>query len=137
MTTHHCFDPKSKLFLISQIKFPHNSSVANIPISFVQRHVCCFPVCKRFCVSFNLVAGGAGRWGVSRPAGLSLTQQHHRGTQSLSKDSSPPKDLDLVTKRMLSARLLKINELRNALTELQQSMEDLKKENRVLKQVDL
>ncbi|KAF6716089.1 Lebercilin [Oryzias melastigma] len=80
-------------------------------------------------------AGGAGRWGVSRPAGLSLTQQHHRGTRSLSKDSSPPKDLDLVTKRMLSARLLKINELRNALTELQQSMEDLKKENRVLKQL--
>ncbi|RVE56013.1 hypothetical protein OJAV_G00231820 [Oryzias javanicus] len=85
-------------------------------------------------------AGAAGRWGVSRPprpAGLSLTQQHHRGTRSLSKESSPPKDLDLVTKRMLSARLLKINELRNALTELQQSMEDLKKENRVLKQLQV
>uniref|UniRef100_A0A3P9IP46 Lebercilin LCA5 n=1 Tax=Oryzias latipes TaxID=8090 RepID=A0A3P9IP46_ORYLA len=85
-------------------------------------------------------AGAPGRWGVSRPprpGGLPLTQQPHRGTRSLSKESSPPKDLDLVTKRMLSARLLKINELRNALTELQQRMEDLKKENRVLKQLQV
>jgi len=43
--------------------------------------------------------------------------------------------MDLVTKRMLSARLLKINELRNSLVELQQRTDELQKENRVLRQV--
>lgn len=43
------------------------------------------------------------------------------------------KDIDLVTKRMLSARLLKINELRNEVTELQVKLEDLQKENKILK----
>lgn len=38
---------------------------------------------------------------------------------------------------MLSARLLKINELRNALTELQQRTDELQKENRILRQVGL
>lgn len=86
------------------------------------------------------VAGGVGRRGVSRPqrpGGQPLALQHRRGVRSQSKDSTPPKDLDLVTKRMLSARLLKINELRNALAELQQRTDELQKENRVLRQVHL
>lgn len=89
---------------------------------------------------FLYFAGGVARRGVSRPqrpGGQPLTQQHRRGTRSQSKESTPPKDLDLVTKRMLSARLLKINELRNALAELQQRTDELQKENRVLRQVDL
>uniref|UniRef100_A0A8C0GG93 Lebercilin LCA5 n=1 Tax=Chelonoidis abingdonii TaxID=106734 RepID=A0A8C0GG93_CHEAB len=52
-------------------------------------------------------------------------------SQSLSKDS-PAKDIDLVTKRVLSARLLKINELRNELTELHIKLDELQKENRAL-----
>lgn len=85
------------------------------------------------------LAGGAGRRAVfrpQRPGGQTLTQQHRRGVRSQSKESTPPKDLDLVTKRMLSARLLKINELRNALAELQQHTDELQKENRILRQVD-
>lgn len=84
------------------------------------------------------IAGGVGRRGVfrpQRPGGQTLTQ-HRRGVRSQSKESTPPKDLDLVTKRMLSARLLKINELRNALAELQQHTDELQKENRILRQVD-
>lgn len=77
-----------------------------------------------------------GRRGV-RPGGQPLTQQHRRGVRSQSQESTPPKDLDLVTKRMLSARLLKINELRNALAELQQRTDELQKENRILRQVFL
>ncbi|XP_036405878.1 lebercilin isoform X2 [Megalops cyprinoides] len=65
-------------------------------------------------------AGGQQRWGVH--------------SQSLNKDSSP-KDLDLVTKRVLSARLLKINEQRNELTELQLRLDQLQKENKVLRQL--
>ena len=64
------------------------------------------------------IIGGVGRRGVPRPqrlGGQPLTQQQSRGVRSQSKDSTPSKDLDLVTKRMLSACLLKINELRNAL----------------------
>ncbi|KFP69836.1 Lebercilin, partial [Acanthisitta chloris] len=53
-------------------------------------------------------------------------------SQSLTRDS-PAKDIDLVTKRVLSARLLKINELRNELTELHIKLDELQKENRVLK----
>ncbi|KAM4522595.1 lebercilin [Odontesthes bonariensis] len=85
-------------------------------------------------------AGVVGRWGLSRSqrlGGLSLIQQHRRGVPSQSKESTPPKDLDLVTKRMLSARLLKINELRNALSELQQRNGELQKENRVLRQLQV
>ncbi|XP_073348378.1 lebercilin [Pagrus major] len=84
--------------------------------------------------------GGVGRRGVSRPqrpGGQPLTQQHRRGVRSQSKESTPPKDLDLVTKRMLSARLLKINELRNSLAELQQRTDELQKENRVLRQLQV
>ncbi|XP_040016838.2 lebercilin isoform X1 [Gasterosteus aculeatus] len=82
--------------------------------------------------------GVVGRRGVTRPlrpGGQPLPQQHRRGVRSGSKESSPPKDLDLVTKRMLSARLLKINELRNSLAELQQRTDELQKENRVLRQL--
>ncbi|XP_061602575.1 lebercilin [Cololabis saira] len=81
-----------------------------------------------------------GRWGVSRPqrpGGFPLTLQHRRGVRSQSKESTPPKDLDLVTKRMLSARLLKINELRNSLSELQHRTDELKKENRILRQLQV
>ncbi|NXO01248.1 LCA5 protein, partial [Rhinopomastus cyanomelas] len=55
-------------------------------------------------------------------------------SQSLMRDS-PAKDIDLVTKRVLSARLLKINELRNELTELHIKLDELQKENRALKRL--
>ncbi|XP_021246237.1 lebercilin isoform X2 [Numida meleagris] len=55
-------------------------------------------------------------------------------SQSLTRDS-PAKDIDLVTKRVLSARLLKINELRNELTELHIKLDELRKENRALKRL--
>uniref|UniRef100_A0A8B9P0X1 Lebercilin LCA5 n=1 Tax=Apteryx owenii TaxID=8824 RepID=A0A8B9P0X1_APTOW len=55
-------------------------------------------------------------------------------SQSLTRDS-PAKDIDLVTKRVLSARLLKINELRNELTELHIKLGELQKENRALKRL--
>ncbi|KAM4529082.1 lebercilin isoform 2-T3 [Fundulus diaphanus] len=83
---------------------------------------------------------GVGRWNASRPqrpGGLPFTQLHRKGNRSQSKEPSPPKDLDLVTKRMLSARLLKINELRNSLAELKQQNDELKKENRILRQLQV
>ena len=98
---------------------------------------------------YSLPGGGGVRRGVTRPqrhgGPPSLSRPLHRGGgggggggRSLqSKEPAAPKDLDLVTKRMLSARLLKINELRNALTELQLRMDELQKENRVLRQVTL
>ncbi|XP_057268450.1 lebercilin isoform X2 [Pezoporus wallicus] len=55
-------------------------------------------------------------------------------SQSCTRDS-PAKDIDLVTKKVLSARLLKINELRNELTELHIKLDELQKENRVLKRL--
>ncbi|XP_051781535.1 lebercilin [Erpetoichthys calabaricus] len=55
-------------------------------------------------------------------------------SQSLNKDP-PVKDVDLVTKRMLSARLLKINELKNELSELQQRLDEQQKENRALRRL--
>ncbi|XP_043929645.1 lebercilin [Protopterus annectens] len=55
-------------------------------------------------------------------------------SQSLHKES-PPKDIDLVTKRVLSARLLKINELRNQVTAQQIKLDELQKENKTLKQL--
>ncbi|XP_051736971.1 lebercilin isoform X2 [Ctenopharyngodon idella] len=57
-------------------------------------------------------------------------------TQSLSKDA-PSKEVDPVTKRMLSARLLKINELKNALSELRLHADELQRENRLLRQLQL
>ncbi|KAM3852171.1 lebercilin isoform 2-T4 [Vipera latastei] len=55
-------------------------------------------------------------------------------SQSLTRES-PAKDVSLLTKRVLSARLLKINELRNELTGLHVKLDELQKENRVLKQL--
>ncbi|XP_035000421.2 lebercilin [Hippoglossus stenolepis] len=93
---------------------------------------------KRISVSPLYKTGGVGRKGLSRPQRLGrqpLTQQHRKGVRSQSNESTTPKDLDLVTKRMLSARLLKINELRNTLAELQQRTDELRKENRILRQL--
>ncbi|XP_077367555.1 lebercilin isoform X2 [Festucalex cinctus] len=56
-------------------------------------------------------------------------------TRSHSKDSLPPKDLDPLTRQLLSGRLLKINELRNVHGELQLRIAELQKENRILKQL--
>ncbi|KAM8826140.1 lebercilin [Synchiropus picturatus] len=70
-----------------------------------------------------------------RPGGL--PQSYLRGQRSHSKEPAPSKDLDLVTKRMLSARLLKINELRNSLAELQLRTDELQKENRILRQLKI
>ncbi|XP_077408217.1 lebercilin isoform X2 [Vanacampus margaritifer] len=58
-----------------------------------------------------------------------------RATRSHSKDSLPPRDLDPLTRQMLSGRLLKINELRNVHGELQLRIAELQKENRILKQL--
>ncbi|XP_044277576.1 lebercilin isoform X2 [Varanus komodoensis] len=55
-------------------------------------------------------------------------------SQSLNRES-PAKDISLVTKRVLSVRLLKINELRNELTELHVKLDELQKENRALKRL--
>lgn len=80
--------------------------------------------------------GAAGRRGVPRTQRPGVQPlQPGKGARSQSKESVPPKDLDLVTKRMLSARLLKINELRNALAELQLRIGELQKENQILKKV--
>ncbi|XP_069014404.1 lebercilin [Embiotoca jacksoni] len=95
---------------------------------------------KRISSSSLHKTGVLGRRGVprpQRPGGLALIQHHRRGVRSQSKESSPTKELDLVTKRMLSARLLKINELRNALAELQQRTDELHKENRILRQLQM
>ncbi|XP_071335184.1 lebercilin [Trachinotus anak] len=95
---------------------------------------------KRISGSPLYKTGGVGRQGVSRPqrlGGQPLIHQHRRGGRAQSKESTPPKDLDLVTKRMLSARLLKINELRNALAELQQRTDELQRENRILRQLQV
>ncbi|CAJ1078184.1 lebercilin [Xyrichtys novacula] len=95
---------------------------------------------KRISGSPHYKMGVVGRRGLARPlrlGGPPLTQQHRRGVRSQSKESTPPKDLDLVTKRMLSARLLKINDLRNSLAELQQRTDELQRENRVLKQLQV
>ncbi|KAK3547067.1 hypothetical protein QTP86_009562 [Hemibagrus guttatus] len=57
-------------------------------------------------------------------------------SQKLSKDA-PPQNLSLVTKRLLSARLLKISQLKNALAEQQLRTDELQRENRLLKQFQL
>ncbi|KAM8953564.1 lebercilin isoform 1-T1 [Pelodytes ibericus] len=59
---------------------------------------------------------------------------HRFRSHSLNKESHP-KDIDLLSKRMLSARLLKIKELGNELTELQIKLEELQKENKTLKKL--
>ncbi|XP_068923074.1 lebercilin isoform X2 [Petaurus breviceps papuanus] len=56
------------------------------------------------------------------------------GYRSFSKEPSQ-KDIDLLTKRVLSARLLKINELQNEVVELQVKLDELLKENKALKRL--
>ncbi|XP_025150623.2 lebercilin isoform X1 [Bubalus bubalis] len=55
-------------------------------------------------------------------------------SQSLTRQPFP-KDPDLVTKQVLCARLLKINELQNEVTELQVKIAELLKENKALKRL--
>uniref|UniRef100_A0A8C5WMH4 Lebercilin LCA5 n=1 Tax=Leptobrachium leishanense TaxID=445787 RepID=A0A8C5WMH4_9ANUR len=76
---------------------------------------------------------GFKKAGSKFPSSKHVSHQGFR-SQSLSKES-PPKDMDLVTKRVLSARLLKINELRNEVTQLQMKLEELQKENKTLKKL--
>ncbi|XP_036446668.1 lebercilin isoform X2 [Colossoma macropomum] len=80
------------------------------------------------------------RKGVPRRPGAQAYHPHQRSSgfrsQSINKDA-PPKDLDLVTKRLLSARLLKISELKNALSELRVHADELQRENRLLRQLQL
>jgi chromosome segregation ATPase len=57
-----------------------------------------------------------------------------KGKGKGSTQISSPRDMDAVSKRMLSARRLKINELRNQVEELSQLVQDLKLENRTIKQ---
>lgn len=64
-------------------------------------------------------------------------QQHQKGGNSKAQQYKPPKDLDLATKKLLSLRLLKINEWKNAFTELQQQYDNVVTENRTLRQVTL
>ncbi|XP_051947712.1 lebercilin-like [Xyrauchen texanus] len=74
-----------------------------------------------------------------RPPPHSLHPQQRSGgikSHSLSKDA-PSKEVDKVTKRMLSARLLKINELKNGLSELRLHADELQRENRLLRQLQL
>ncbi|KAG5277153.1 hypothetical protein AALO_G00114140 [Alosa alosa] len=72
------------------------------------------------CASLGAQGGGAGG----------------QRTSSLTKEP-PARDLDLVTKRLLSARLLKIHELKNAFAELQLQTDQLRTENRLLRQLQL
>ncbi|XP_065141568.1 lebercilin [Paramisgurnus dabryanus] len=74
-----------------------------------------------------------------RPPPHSHNPQQRSGgmrSHSLSKEA-PSKDVNPVTKRMMSARLLKINELKNALSELRLHADELQRENRLLRQLQL
>ncbi|XP_038655226.1 lebercilin [Scyliorhinus canicula] len=83
-------------------------------------------------MSRNPIHNQANGKSSSRQAANHGSRRWGSRTQSLNKEPVH-KDVDLVTKRMLSARLLKINELRNEVTELQAKLEDLQKENKILK----
>ncbi|XP_058265772.1 lebercilin-like [Hemibagrus wyckioides] len=74
-----------------------------------------------------------------RPGPLTLPPLSCASTvhsQKLSKDA-PPQNLSLVTKTQLSARLLKITQLKNTLAEQQAHIDELQRENRLLKQFQL
>ncbi|XP_030643220.1 lebercilin [Chanos chanos] len=79
------------------------------------------------------------RKGISRRPGPHPHAQRRSGglrSRDLGKDiTGPPKDLDLVTRQLLPANLLKISELKNALAELQQRNDELQRENRLLRQL--
>ncbi|XP_008141210.2 lebercilin [Eptesicus fuscus] len=70
------------------------------------------------------------------PKGPSNRKEGRVGFRSHSLNREPPrKDIDLVTKRVLSARLLKISELQNEVTELQVKLAEQLKENKALKRL--
>lgn len=70
------------------------------------------------------------------PKGPSNRKEGRVGFRSLSLNREPlRKDVDLVTKRVLSARLLKISELQNEVTELQVKLAEQLKENKALKRL--
>lgn len=79
--------------------------------------------------------GCPGAYRQEHPPRHLLAQQHRKGVPSQTKEDAPCKDLDMATKRLLSSRLLKINELKNAFAELQQQYENIQMENRTLRQV--
>lgn len=79
--------------------------------------------------------GRPGTYGHEHPTRHLLSQQHRKGVRSQTKEYTPCKDLDTATKRLLSTRLVKINELKNALVELQQQHDNIQLENRTLRQV--
>lgn len=68
------------------------------------------------------------------PKDVYARKRVHAGLHSQSLNKEPLlKDKDLVTKQILSARLLKINELQNEITELHVKLVELTKENKTLK----
>uniref|UniRef100_A0A8D2AXZ9 Lebercilin LCA5 n=1 Tax=Sciurus vulgaris TaxID=55149 RepID=A0A8D2AXZ9_SCIVU len=70
------------------------------------------------------------------PKGLSNKRGVQVGFRSQSLNREPlRKNPDIVTKRVLSARLLKINELQNEVSELQVKLAELLKENKALKRL--
>ncbi|XP_042638215.1 lebercilin [Orycteropus afer afer] len=74
--------------------------------------------------------------GKSSPKGLPNRKGVRIGYRSQSLNREPlRKDPDLVTKRVLSARLQKISELQNEVTELQVKLAELLKENKALKRL--
>ncbi|XP_064627268.1 zinc finger CCCH domain-containing protein 13-like isoform X3 [Lineus longissimus] len=64
-----------------------------------------------------------------KPTPKGKGQKNGRGSVQVAS----PRDMDAVSKRMLSARRLKINELRNQVEELNLLVQDLKLENRTMK----
>ncbi|XP_015362090.1 lebercilin [Marmota marmota marmota] len=70
------------------------------------------------------------------PKGLPNKKGVQVGIRSQSLNREPlRKNSDIVTKRVLSARLLKINELQNEVSELQVKLAELLKENKALKRL--
>lgn len=70
------------------------------------------------------------------PKGVPNRKGVRVGFRSQSLNREPVrKDPDLVTKRILSNRLLKINELQNEISELQVKLTELLKENKTLKRL--
>nr|KAF6341410.1 lebercilin LCA5 [Myotis myotis] len=70
------------------------------------------------------------------PKGPSNRREVRVGFRSQSLNREPlRKDIDLVTKRVLSARLLKISELQNEVTELHIKLAEQLKENKALKRL--
>lgn len=97
-----------------------------------------FLIVKREPKGSYLLPGYVGRPGAYRQEHSPWqipSQQHRRNARWQTKEHPPCKELDMATKRLLSSRLLKINELKNAQTELQEQYSKILVENRTLKQV--